>query len=216
MSNDPTAVVASRLNAKFRCLSCDRPLPAIGPPGPPKPGPGGLSITGSNATPPSPQWKSRIPTTIGFAGQTASRSTSPAASTSRSDAGGFTGAPRGGGSRVTTPGAEDALPESSSAGQTRSCMGSSGTKEPVTSRRRLSAGGKNRTQREAVGRAAAEQPPRLDPIAINAPGELIAGVMSRYPRMMPPPSRIRTAAGGGGAGIGTRPGSSGTGVGIRF
>lgn len=54
----------------------------------------------------------------------------------------------------------------------------------------------------------ADQPGRLEPIAANTPGEQIAGIMSRYPRMMPPPSRIRTAAGGGFASLGPRPGSS--------
>lgn len=58
------------------------------------------------------------------------------------------------------------------------------------------------------GVSSGEQPGRLEPIGANASGEQIAGVMSRYPRMMPPPSRIRTAAGGGGAGLGSRPNSS--------
>lgn len=63
-------------------------------------------------------------------------------------------------------------------------------------------GGGRRRQQQRGG----DQPlgtGRLEPLGAN--GEQITGVLSRYPRMMPPPSRVRTAAGGG---IGSRPGSS--------
>lgn len=196
------AVLASRLNSKFRCLSCDRPLPTIGPPGPPKFGlKDGLALNGSG-TPSSPQ-RYRKPGVRGatpeggIGASSRPRSGSPANISSLcADTGGdVVGWGGGSSTRATTPpGTVDCSVD---------VLGSPSTGQTSVSCKRRDVG-------HGVTENQYHHPPgRLDPIGPNAPGEQIVGVMSRYPRMMPPPSRIRTAAGGGGAGIGSRPGSSG-------
>ncbi|CAM9382131.1 unnamed protein product [Hapterophycus canaliculatus] len=195
-----TAVLASRLNSKFRCLSCDRPLPALGPPGPPKLNASGLSIAGAGA-PRSPQRTKAQPgqqrlgqTAGGSGGNASSRPSSPAvASPTLEDVGDVAGwGSAGGEGSAMTPGR---------ASDGDSAYGNS-LKEGAGSRRRHH----QLMQQQRGG----EQPGgRLEPLGAN--GEHMAAVLSRYPRMMPPPSRIRTAAGGG---IGSRPGSS-TGDGYR-
>ena len=180
---DIGAVLASRLNSKFRCLSCDRPLPALGPPGPPKLGPAGLSISGAGA-PRSPQRTktdpgNRLRLTAG--GDASSAPSSPAMrSPTSEDVGDVAG--WGGGGSSSRGGATDT------------------EKDGVYYYGKGKDGGGRRRRDQRGG----DQPGgRLEPLGAN--GEHMAGVLSRYPRMMPPPSRIRTAAGGG---IGSRPASS--------
>lgn len=74
-------MLASRLNSKFRCLSCDRPLPAIGPPGPPKLGAKGMLSVGGAGMPPSPQRYGRPASS----GASKSRPGSPSNSASHAD-----------------------------------------------------------------------------------------------------------------------------------
>lgn len=187
------AVLASRLNSKFRCLSCDRPLPALGPPGPPKLGATGLAIAGAGA-PRSPHNAPRLRLTAAGDPGSSSRPSSPAATplSSRDDIGDVAG--WGGSSKETTTTAADELLQSSLG----NLYDGAGAKDH--GRRRRVGGGRGN-----AGGASVDPLARLEPIGANAPGEQIAGVLSRYPRMMPPPSRIRTAAGGG---IGSRPGSA--------
>lgn len=184
-SSENTAVLASRLNSKFRCLSCDRPLPAIGPPGPPKLGASGLSVAGSSA-PRSPQrtkafpGQQRLRLTAG--GDESSRPTTPVMMTSDEDAGDVAG--WGGSSSMAPGGASEN-------------DGAFSYSKDLAGRRR------QQQHQDKLQRGGDHPAGRLEPLGTN--GEQIAGVLSRYPRMMPPPSRIRTAAGGG---IGSRPGSS--------
>lgn len=195
-NSNTTAVLASRLNSKFRCLSCDRPLPALGPPGPPKLNASGLSIARAGA-PRSPQRTKTQPgqqrarqAAGGLGGDASSRPNSPAVmSPTSDDVGDVAGwGSAGGEGSHTTPG--------------RASDGDSAYGNSMKD----SAGSRRRHQQHRVG----DQPGgRLEPLGAN--GEQMAPVLSRYPRMMPPPSRIRTAAGGG---IGSRPGSS-TGDGHR-
>lgn len=196
-NDSSSAVLASRLNSKFRCLSCDRPLPALGPPGPPKLGSSGLSVAGAG-TPRSPQraktqpGQQRLRLTAGAVRDEAfSRPSSPTVKSPTSedvgdsDVAGWGGG--GGGGSSTLGGIADTDNSGSGAYYSKD--------KDVGGRRRLQ-------QQHQRGRG--EQPAgRLEPIGAN--GEQITGVLSRYPRMMPPPSRVRTAAGGG---IGSRPGSS--------
>lgn len=184
-SSDNTAVLASRLNSKFRCLSCDRPLPALGPPGTPKLGASGLSVAGAGASR-SPQrtktfpGQQRLRLTAGD--DESSRPTTPAMVSSDEDTGDVAG---WGGSSSMAPGAANEND------------GAYGYSKDVAGRRR-------QQQQQAKLQRGGDQPAgRLEPLGAN--GEHMTGVLSRYPRMMPPPSRIRTAAGGG---IGSRPGSS--------
>ncbi|CAM9424792.1 unnamed protein product, partial [Scytosiphon promiscuus] len=198
-NNDTTAVLASRLNSKFRCLSCDRPLPALGPPGPPKLNASGLSIAGAGA-PRSPQRTKASPgqhrvrqTAGGSGGDSSSRPNSPVVvSPTLEDVGDVAGwgSAGGEGSGMTLARASDS---DSACGHSKD-----------------SAGSRWRHQQQMHQHRGGEPPGgRLEPLGAN--GEQMAAVLSRYPRMMPPPSRIRTAAGGG---IGSRPGSS-TGDGYR-
>lgn len=189
------AVLASRLNSKFRCLSCDRPLPALGPPGPPKLGATGMFTAGAAAPARSPQRGSRLQLVdAGGDGNSSSRPGSPVTPmSSREETGDMIG--WSGGSRILSPAVDEFTPGSS--GTTQGGLGS----KDAGRRRRVGGG--------SAG-APADHPGRLEPVGANATGEQIAGIMSKYPRMMPPPSRIRTAAGGG---IGSRPGSA---VGGRF
>lgn len=185
-SSENTAVLASRLNSKFRCLSCDRPLPALGPPGPPKLGASGLSVAGAGA-PRSPQrtkafpGQQRLRLTAG--GDESSRPTTPVMMNSDEDAGDVAG--WGGSSNMAPGGASEN-------------DGVFSYSKDLAGRRR-----QQQQQQDKLQRGGDQPAGRLEPIGAN--GEQITGVLSRYPRMMPPPSRIRTAAGGG---IGSRPGSS--------
>lgn len=189
------AVLASRLNSKFRCLSCDRPLPTLGPPGPPKLGATGLFTAGAVAAARSPQRGPRLQLIdAGGEGSSSSRPGSPATPiSSREETGDVIG--WSGGSRIPPSSVDELAP-----GSTGTTQGGLGSKD--AGRRRRVGGG-------SAG-APTDHPGRLEPVGANATGEQIAGIMSKYPRMMPPPSRIRTAAGGG---IGSRPGSA---VGGRF
>ncbi|CAM9661521.1 unnamed protein product [Ectocarpus fasciculatus] len=188
-NGDGSAVLASRLNSKFRCLSCDRPLPALGPPGPPKLGASGLSIAGAG-TPRSPQktkGQHRLKLTAAEepGADKISRPGSPATmSPTVEDVGDVAGWGGGSSSMMTPGGASDM----------ESAYGNGGK----------DAGARRRQKQQQRQHHGMDQPPgRLEPLGAN--GEHMAGVLSRYPRMMPPPSRIRTAAGGG---IGSRPSSS--------
>eukprot|EP00752_Nemacystus_decipiens_P012539 g11107.t1 len=195
-NNDTSAVLASRLNSKFRCLSCDRPLPALGPPGPPKLGSSGLSVAGAGA-PRSPQraktqpGQQRLRLTAAVVGDEAfSRPSSPTVKSPTSedvgdsDVAGWGGG--GGSSSAMTLGTADNDHNGSGHYYSKG--------KDVGGRRR---------QQQHQQRGGDQPAGRLEPIGAN--GEQMTGVLSRYPRMMPPPSRVRTAAGGG---IGSRPASS--------
>ncbi|CAM9771591.1 unnamed protein product, partial [Ectocarpus sp. 8 AP-2014] len=188
-NRDGSAVVASRLNSKFRCLSCDRPLPALGPPGPPKLGASGLSIAGAG-TPRSPQKIS-----------SQQRLKLTAAEEPGADKNSRPGSPA-----TTSPAVEDVEDVAGWGGGSASMMipGGASDMESAYGNGGKDAGARRRQKQQHRQHHGMEQPPgRLEPLGAN--GEHMAGVLSRYPRMMPPPSRIRTAAGGG---IGSRPSSS--------
>lgn len=188
-NGDGSAVLASRLNSKFRCLSCDRPLPALGPPGPPKLAASGLSIAGAG-TPRSPQ-KTK--------GQHRLKLT--AAEEPRADKSSRPGSPA-----TTSPTVEDVGDVAGWGGGSSSMMtpGGASDMESAYGNGGKDAGARRRQKQQQRQHHGMDQPPgRLEPLGAN--GEHMAGVLSRYPRMMPPPSRIRTAAGGG---IGSRPSSS--------
>ncbi|CAN0312301.1 unnamed protein product [Ectocarpus sp. 6 AP-2014] len=188
-NGEGSAVVASRLNSKFRCLSCDRPLPTLGPPGPPKLGASGLSMAGAG-TPRSPQKTS-----------SQQRLKLTAAEEPGADKNSRPGSPA-----TTSPAVEDVGDVAGWGGGSSSMMipGGASDMESAYGNGGKDAGARRRQKQQHRQHHEMDQPPgRLEPLGAN--GEHMAGVLSRYPRMMPPPSRIRTAAGGG---IGSRPSSS--------
>lgn len=194
-SNDTnSSVLASRLNSKFRCLSCDRPLPALGPPGPPKLSSSGLSMAGAG-TLRSPQRNTRSRLKVVDDNASASRPNSPATSLSSRHGDARDVVLLEESTKITLANNDYFIPSPGTA--------KLGTMTQDAGRQRRIGGGQVKH-----GGSSGEQPGRLEPLGASASGEQIAGVMSRYPRMMPPPSRIRTAAGGGGAGLGSRPNSS--------
>ena len=206
VNDNNSSVLASRLNSKFRCLSCDRPLPVLGPPGPPNLGSSGLSIAGAGA-PRSPQktktqpGQQRLRLTAGVVGDDAfSRPSSPAVKSPTSedvvgDSDLVAGWGGGSSSSAMTPGG--------TADNDSSGGGAYYSKDKDVGGRRRQHQHQHQHHQHHHPRGGEPSGGRLEPIGAN--GEQMAGVLSRYPRMMPPPSRVRTAAGGG---IGSRPGSS--------